>query len=112
MNRTSWFSPNWTSTADAERPGQSSKSPRTLPRDADLLDAYSQAVIRVVQQVGPAVITVAGKEGPGRGGVGSGFLITPDGYALTNSHVAGGRDRLMATTEEGGSLPADLVCGD
>jgi S1-C subfamily serine protease len=83
-----------------------------LPADADLLDAYSQAVIRVVGQVGPAVITVSGREGPAQGGLGSGFLITPDGFALTNSHVAAGRSRLTATTEEGDSLGADLVGDD
>jgi len=48
--------------------------------DVDLLDAYSRAVISVVDLVGPAVVGVSG--------VGTGMLITPDGYALTNSHVA------------------------
>src|SRR5262245_40874828 len=109
MNATSWISPKWASAGDAGSPGQSSQARPSLPRDADLLDADSQAVIRVVQQVGPAVITVSGKEGPGHGGMGSGFLITPDGYALTNSHVVGGRSQLMATTEEGDSLGADLI---
>jgi S1-C subfamily serine protease len=47
--------------------------------DVELLDAYSQAVISVVDAVGPAVVGVSG--------VGTGMLITPDGYALTNSHV-------------------------
>src|SRR5437763_8699610 len=112
MNSTSWVSTEWASTSDAGSPTPSAKARPSLPRDADLLDAYSQAVIRVVQQVGPAVITVSGKEGPGRGGVGSGFLITPDGYALTNSHVVGGRSRLVATTEEGDSLAADLIGDD
>src|SRR5262245_11894544 len=111
MNVTSWISPKWTSADDAGSPGQPQARPG-LPRDADLLDAYSQAVIRVVQQVGPAVITVSGKEGPGRGGMGSGFLITPDGYALTNSHVVGRRSQLAATTEEGDSRGADLIGDD
>src|SRR5687768_8310640 len=70
-------------------------------RDADLLDAYSQAVIGVVSRVGPAVISVAGHPSDGERGQGSGFLITPDGFALTNSHVARGRPRLRALTEEG-----------
>ena len=48
--------------------------------DVELLDAYSRAVISVVELVGPAVVGVSG--------VGTGMLITPDGYALTNSHVA------------------------
>src|SRR5262245_9366905 len=110
MNVTSWISPKWTSADDDASPGQPTRRPG-LPRDADLLDAYSQAVIRVVEQVGPAVVTVSGREGR-QGGLGSGFLITPDGFALTNSHVAAGRARLTATTAEGDSLGADLVGDD
>ena len=56
--------------------------------DADLLDAYSRAVIAVVRKVGPAVISVLGPRVNRGGGSGSGFILTPDGYALTNSHVA------------------------
>ena len=82
-----------------------------FPTDGELLDAYSQAVIGVVRQVGPSVITVSGKNGD-EGGSGSGFLITPDGFALTNSHVVHGRGHLKATTEEGDSLDATLVGDD
>lgn len=85
--------------------------PATPSSDADLLDAYSQAVINVVRKVGPAVISVtAGRER--QGGMGSGFLIAPDGYAVTNSHVVAGRDKLMATTEDGDHLDAVLVGDD
>jgi S1-C subfamily serine protease len=93
-----------------QQPAQS-QPPQPLRADADLLDAYSQAVIRVVGQVGPAVLTISGLSGR-QGGQGSGFLITPDGFALTNSHVAGGRERLKATTEEGDSLDARLIGDD
>lgn len=79
--------------------------------DADLLDAYSQAVIAVVGKVGPAVVSITGRDGD-RGGMGSGFLITPDGYSLTNSHVVHGRTRLKAVTADGDSLDADLVGDD
>jgi S1-C subfamily serine protease len=55
-------------------------------RDAPLLDAYSLTVSDVVERVGPSVAAV--RVGSGRrGGSGSGFLFTPDGYLLTNSHV-------------------------
>lgn len=85
--------------------------PGKLP-DGDLLDAYSQAVIGVVRKVGPAVIAVTGRRGDRSGGSGSGFLITPDGYALTNSHVVQGRDRMGATTQDGDDLDAVLIGDD
>jgi S1-C subfamily serine protease len=70
-------------------------------RDAPLLDAYSQTVADVVDRVGPGVaaVRVEGSRGQ-RSGSGSGFLFTPDGYLLTNSHVvrAGGRSRPAAST--------------
>lgn len=78
----------------------------------DLLDAYSQAVMHVVAQVSPAVIAISGPRSDPRGGSGSGFLLTPDGYALTNSHVAHGRRRLTATTHDGDVLDADLIGDD
>jgi S1-C subfamily serine protease len=86
------------------------------PADVDLLDAYSQAVINVARTVGPAVIAVATRgDSSGRGGaggMGSGFLLTPDGYALTNSHVVHGRRSFTATTEDGDRIGAELVGDD
>ena len=85
---------------------------RPAASDADLLDAYSQAVIHVVETVAPAVISVSGREAGGRGGAGSGFIVTPDGYALTNSHVVNDRPQLTAETAEGDKLRAELVGDD
>src|SRR5688572_19435386 len=82
------------------------------PTDSDLLDAYSQAVIGVVGRVGPAVIAVAGHPADRQPGQGSGFVITPDGFALTNSHVVRGRQRLRATTEDGDAIDARLIGDD
>ncbi len=81
-------------------------------REAELLDAYSQAVIGVVSRVGPGVLSITGHPADGQQGQGSGFLITPDGFALTNSHVARGRQRLRALTEEGDVLEARLIGDD
>jgi S1-C subfamily serine protease len=77
-----------------------------------LLDAYSQAVIHVVETVSPAVISVFGRDRDGRGGAGSGFIVTPDGYAITNSHVIDDRPKLSAETADGDRLPAELVGDD
>jgi S1-C subfamily serine protease len=80
--------------------------------DLELLDAYSRAVIGVVEGLGPTVICIEPPRGENRGGTGSGVLLTPDGYALTNSHVVDGRKRLTAVTEEGDRLDAELVGDD
>ncbi len=107
---------SWTPASDpdsADRADPPAQRPaEALRRDADLLDAYSQAVIGVVGRVGPAVLSITGHPRDGSPGAGSGFVITPDGFALTNSHVARGRNRLRATTEEGDSLDATLVGDD
>lgn len=79
--------------------------------DTRLLDAYSRAVIGVVERVSPAVIGVRSESGAERGS-GSGFLITPDGCALTNCHVVQGRAQVTATTTEGDRLHADIVGTD
>lgn len=77
-------------------------------RDTQLLDAYSEAVVSVVDTVSPAVVSLTG-EGNGSG---SGFLITPDGYAITNSHVLAGRQSLTAETNDGDRVAADLIGDD
>ena len=73
-------------------------APQSLVPDDDqaLLDAYSRAVIDVVDRVGPAVVALAvrgaqtnDRNGRERGGAGSGVVVAPDGLILTNSHVAG-----------------------
>jgi S1-C subfamily serine protease len=95
---------------DPPRPG--SKSEKNTPSEAAVLDAYSQAVIGVVRKVGPAVVSVTGRRDSQAGGMGSGFLFTPDGFALTNSHVARGRQQLGAVTEDGDRLHAELIGDD
>jgi S1-C subfamily serine protease len=62
--------------------------------------------------VSPAVVSVKGRGGEARQGSGSGFLITPDGYAITNSHVVGQRTRLVAETNDGDRVDAEVIGDD
>ena len=87
---------------------------RIPPEDQALLDAYSRAVIDVVDRVGPAVVRLDVKASDDRrhGGTGSGVIVAPDGLVLTNSHVVGGAARVNVTTVEGRSLTARVVGDD
>ena len=80
--------------------------------DAELQDAYSQAVSGAVAAAHPAVvhIEVQGQDAPA--GSGSGFFISPDGYLLTNSHVVHGARALRVFLADGRKLGADLIGDD
>jgi S1-C subfamily serine protease len=97
---------------DAQPPVNRPAAGVTAGGDAALLDAYSQAVIHVVETVSPAVISVSARDANGRGGGGSGFIVTPDGYAITNSHVVDDRPKLEAETAEGDRLRVEIVGDD
>ena len=89
--------------------------PAVPSEDQALLDAYSRAVIDVVNRVGPAVVGLAVRAEKSRGGTGSGVVVAPDGLILTNSHVAGASGagaRIAVTTAEGQDLRARLVGDD
>ena len=93
--------------ADSEKPNPS--KPRTAnAEDTEFLDAYSQAVVNVVDAVSPAVLSVSGKST----GAGSGFLISEDGLAITNSHVVQGSSTMQADTCDGDRIDADVVGDD
>lgn len=77
--------------------------------DAELLDAYSRAVVAVVGAVGSAVVNIRVETARGRSGAGSGVLIAPDGYLLTNHHVVERAKHLVVSFTDGSEVPAQLV---
>jgi S1-C subfamily serine protease len=84
--------------------------------DPQLLDAYSEAVVGVVDRVSPSVVKIeVGRRktrGGPRSGSGSGFVFTPDGFILTNSHVIDGGGDIIVRFADGDELRGDVVGDD
>jgi len=84
--------------------------------DVEVLDAFSRAIITVVDTVAPAVVritvhrTPAGPEGAL--GSGSGIVVAPDGYVLTSHHVVAEADSMRVSFADGTAHPAELVGAD
>ncbi len=107
------------------RPGaESAIAPDTAAGDDVLLDAYSRAITGAVRRVAPSVVNIevhqiqqatgrsrSGAPRESRGG-GSGFIFTPDGLILTNSHVVHGGSRIEVTISDGRRMPATAIGDD
>jgi len=99
-------------------------APHVAPADDfPLLDAYSQAVIAAVDVVSPAVVTIeapatralqsrADRRRERSGGSGSGFIFTPDGLVITNSHVVDGASAVQVTSTDGRTCRGDVIGED
>jgi S1-C subfamily serine protease len=104
-------------------PAMAPDVPAAAQHDGDgiLFDAYSEAVVGAVERTGPAVMHLDVKLGRAKSawargappvGSGSGFIFTPDGFALTNSHVVQGTTSLRATLPDGSQYAVEVVGDD
>src|SRR5579859_7075100 len=108
---------SWLMSQENGQPGPTDQPTVHVESDEDLLDAYSRAVVGVVEKVGPAVVSIGVKKrqaytGQDAGGAGSGVIVTPDGFVLTNNHVVENAHELEVGLTDGSTLAAQIVGTD
>ena len=97
--------------------GKSISIPDDEKKDEELLDTYSRAVVSVVEKVGPAVVAIGIKKQsylnePGGEGAGSGMIIAPDGFVLTNDHVVDRSSTVRISLTDGREYSAQIIGTD
>lgn len=84
-------------------------------KDSQIFDAYSQAVIGSVEKVGPSVVSIhvnTASRNFIREGAGSGVIMTPDGFILTNNHVVENAKKIVITLTDGRNFDAKIIGTD
>ncbi len=103
-------------TMDDRSAAEVEKAEKAEDAKSEALDAYSRMVMNAARTAGPAVVNIEvrheGSKAEHRGGSGSGFIFTPDGFILTNSHVVHGAGRMEATLPDGRRFDAEPLGED